>query len=194
VLVALDAGHGGRDSGAISALGKAEKHYTLAQSLACGSFLIGAGMDVKFTRTDDTFVTLRERARLANEWGVDAFLSFHWNSSTSPVPSGTIMIRHERSERAGTLAELLLAGIKPLDGVDDERWDRIFVVPDPTYRNGIVPTVVGRTRMPAVILEVEFGSNPDAAALLDNVTGSSYIVAVAGAVRDALLAWGEEGT
>ena len=104
------------------------------------------------------------------------------------------MIRHERSERAGTLAELLLAGIKPLDGVDDERWDRIFVVPDPTYRNGIVPTVVGRTRMPAVILEVEFGSNPDAAALLDNVTGSSYIVAVAGAVRDALLAWGEEGT
>jgi hypothetical protein len=84
VLVALDAGHGGRDSGAISALGKAEKHYTLAQSLACGSFLIGAGMDVKFTRTDDTFVTLRERARLANEWGVDAFLSFHWNSSTSP--------------------------------------------------------------------------------------------------------------
>ena len=168
MIVCLDAGHGGHDPGAIGAeladgLRPMEKDYTLAQMLIAWSFLRSAGHEVVATRQDDRFVRLRDRARIANDAGAECFISIHWNSSRSPKPDGTIVMHHTRSTGGRALAEVLLDQVGPLDGEVMERNEKLWAVPDGGEGRwgDAVPTVIGRTNMPAVILEVEFGSNPE---------------------------------
>ncbi len=89
--VVLDAGHGGNDSGAVSRDGKTkEKDLTLAISKRVGALIKEAYPDVKivYTRPDDKFVTLQDRADIANRNQANLFISIHINSFTSKVPDG----------------------------------------------------------------------------------------------------------
>jgi N-acetylmuramoyl-L-alanine amidase len=81
----LDAGHGGKDSGAVG-MGLKEKDLTLSIVKKIGK-LLGEYEDVKvlYTRTDDRFLELAERAELANKAKADFFCSVHINAT----PSGT---------------------------------------------------------------------------------------------------------
>ncbi|HEY7141788.1 MAG TPA: N-acetylmuramoyl-L-alanine amidase [Methylomirabilota bacterium] len=78
----LDPGHGGNDSGA-RAQGVWEKEITLEIARELRSLLKRANYEVAMTRDADAFVSLRERARLANVERADLFVSIHVNS----VPS-----------------------------------------------------------------------------------------------------------
>ena len=78
----LDPGHGGRDSGA-RAQGVWEKEITLEIARELRAFLKRAKYEVALTRDADTFVSLRERAQIANVERADLFVSIHVNS----VPS-----------------------------------------------------------------------------------------------------------
>lgn len=189
--VCLDAGHGGRDTGAAAADGYPEKAYTLTQVLVDESILHNGGIESVLTRRDDEYVGLSRRAQIANEAGVDAFLSFHFNASASEGPSGTQMLHWKTSDGGERLARELLAGIGPLDGDEREPWERLIAVPDPSFRDGMRPTVLAETRMPAVIVETEFGTDPEAAVLLQNPT---YQVEVAKATLRALRRWQEGGS
>jgi len=83
VIVVLDPGHGGTDSGA-SANGLVEKELNLRVAKACKSELEQYnGVTVYMTREDDTFVELGERARRAKAWGANIFVSLHMNSATA---------------------------------------------------------------------------------------------------------------
>ena len=86
--VVLDPGHGGHDSGTHGPSGLTEKDLVLdvSQRLA-GLIEDRMGSEVLLTRTDDTYVSLEGRTKIANEAKADLFLSIHANSS--PVKSVT---------------------------------------------------------------------------------------------------------
>ena len=88
--VVIDAGHGGRDPGALGSRSK-EKDLALAISLKVGEYINEHLPDVKviYTRQEDVFVPLHERASIANKNNADLFISIHCNASPSPRAIGT---------------------------------------------------------------------------------------------------------
>jgi N-acetylmuramoyl-L-alanine amidase len=81
--IVIDAGHGGHDTGTIGPTGLMEKDLCLDIALRLGKLIEQKlpGADVVFTRSDDTFVPLEDRTRIANEAKADLFVSIHANSS-----------------------------------------------------------------------------------------------------------------
>ena len=77
----IDAGHGGHDTGAIGAISK-EKDINLRVALAFGKYVENGCPDVKviYTRKTDVFVSLMNRANIANRNGADLFISIHTNA------------------------------------------------------------------------------------------------------------------
>lgn len=68
----IDAGHGGKDPGA-SGNGLVEKNWVLATAKQLQTELVKAGFEVGMTRTNDTFLDLRERAKKANSFKANLF-------------------------------------------------------------------------------------------------------------------------
>jgi len=80
VRIVLDAGHGGNDPGAV-ANGLKEKDLTLSIVKHIGRLLSEyEGVEVHYTRTDDRFLELSERAAIANKLKADYFISVHINA------------------------------------------------------------------------------------------------------------------
>lgn len=79
-VVVIDAGHGGRDPGALGKRSK-EKNITLAIALKTGSYIeeLLNGVKVIYTRKEDEFVELYKRAEIANKAKADLFISIHCN-------------------------------------------------------------------------------------------------------------------
>lgn len=100
--VVIDAGHGGKDSGAVGKKSK-EKNITFAVAKKVGAEIQKKYPDVKviYTRTTDVFVELIERANIANRNNADLFISIHCNSvANSPKTCGAetfIMGDHRNS-------------------------------------------------------------------------------------------------
>lgn len=80
--VIIDAGHGGKDNGCSGKTTK-EKDVALSIALKVGKYISEnvPGVKVLYTRNDDTFVELHERASFANRNGGDLFISIHCNSA-----------------------------------------------------------------------------------------------------------------
>jgi N-acetylmuramoyl-L-alanine amidase len=87
--VVIDAGHGGHDTGTIGPGGLREKDLVLDVALRLGA-LIGRqlGADVVYTRSDDVFIPLEDRTKIANDQKADLFISIHANSSPEPSATG----------------------------------------------------------------------------------------------------------
>lgn len=88
-LVALDAGHGGKDTGAIGVTGLLEKDVNLAIVLRVDRLLRDAGLRTVLTRDGDTYPTLKERSDLANQAQATIFVSVHNNAAGDPTSVGT---------------------------------------------------------------------------------------------------------
>lgn len=87
--VALDAGHGGKDFGAVYN-GHIEKNISLAVALKVGKILEGtSGVEVLYTRKSDVFIELVERANIANRADANIFVSIHCNANKNAAASGT---------------------------------------------------------------------------------------------------------
>lgn len=89
--VVIDAGHGGKDPGAVSPDGKSyEKTFALDIATRLAGKIRSAypEVNVKLTREDDRFVTLGGRADIANKAGADLFISIHINASTGSAANG----------------------------------------------------------------------------------------------------------
>tara|TARA_B100000941_G_scaffold267473_1_gene223440 strand:+ start:571 stop:1614 length:1044 start_codon:yes stop_codon:yes gene_type:complete len=80
--VVIDPGHGGKDPGAVSN-GYYEKIIALSTSLELGRILEENNIDVVYTRENDVFVNLIERANIANRSDAQLFLSIHCNAHSS---------------------------------------------------------------------------------------------------------------
>lgn len=81
-VIVLDAGHGGWEPGAGGVNGKYEKDITLAVALKVGEYIEQNIPDLKvvYTRTEDEYVGLADRGRIANDYGGNLFVSIHANS------------------------------------------------------------------------------------------------------------------
>ncbi len=82
--IVIDAGHGGRDPGAVGKHAK-EKDITLKTALKVGHYIKTNLPDVKviYTRTKDVFVELKKRGEIANKNNADLFISIHCNANNS---------------------------------------------------------------------------------------------------------------
>lgn len=102
--VTLDAGHGGKDIGA-TYHGFAEKNITLAIVLKVGKILEqDPSIQVKYTRDDDTFVELVERADIANRADAHLFVSIHCNANKNQEAYGAETYVMGLSKSASSLA------------------------------------------------------------------------------------------
>ena len=88
--VVIDAGHGGKDPGAMGAHSR-EKDIALAIALKTGEYITKYLPDVEviYTRKTDVFVELYKRAEIANDAKASLFISIHCNASKSTAASGT---------------------------------------------------------------------------------------------------------
>ena len=89
-VLVIDAGHGGHDPGAVGA-NSHEKNINLAVALKVGALIQKNHPDVKiiYTRKDDTYITLFNRAKVANDNRANLFVSIHTNSAHNKTAVGT---------------------------------------------------------------------------------------------------------
>lgn len=108
--IVLDAGHGGKDCGALGVMKVCEKVITLNIAKLLEIELKKRGYIVYMTRSKDYYLGLRERTQYANNKGADLFISIHANSvpkHSSKTANGveTYFLSTARSERARHIAE-----------------------------------------------------------------------------------------
>ncbi|HEY1581712.1 MAG TPA: N-acetylmuramoyl-L-alanine amidase, partial [Chthoniobacterales bacterium] len=99
LLVVLDPGHGGEDSGAICGT-VLEKDLALDVALRTDLLLRAAGFATAMTRTGDRYVSLAERASLGNQKEHSVFISIHFNDGERTTASG-IETYYARQQSAG---------------------------------------------------------------------------------------------
>ena len=177
IIVCLDAGHGGTDAGAVNG-DRLEKDDNLRIALAVRDKLEAAGSErltVLMTRADDTFLELQQRVDLANENGATLFVSLHRNSGGGKgVEVWTSSLKEKAECR---LAQYIM------DGLEQAGVQKVRGVKHGTAGNPAVSyTVVGRTEMPACLVELGFIDNDEDNALLD-----SHWDAYAQAIADGIL-------
>ncbi len=110
IVIAIDPGHGGQDSGAIGPKGTKEKDIVLSVAKRLAQLVDQEpGMRSYMTRDNDTFITLRQRIRRARENGADMFISIHADAFHKRSARGSsVYVLSERgasSEAAQILAD-----------------------------------------------------------------------------------------
>ncbi|MGE5400561.1 MAG: N-acetylmuramoyl-L-alanine amidase [Ignavibacteriales bacterium] len=109
--VVIDAGHGGKDPGARGINGVSEKDINLAIALKLGAMIEENMKDVKvvYTRSNDKFVELYKRGKIANEKNGNLFISIHCNSTPSKPTNANgfeiYLLRPGRTREAISIAE-----------------------------------------------------------------------------------------
>ncbi len=120
--VVIDAGHGGKDTGALGKL-TTEKALNLAVALKFGSYIKENLPDVKviYTRSTDKFVELSERAAIANRNNADVFVSIHCNSTGTPnsaIGAETFVMGESKNDKNLEVAKKENAAILLEDNTD----------------------------------------------------------------------------
>ena len=173
--IMLDAGHGGQDPGAVYK-GRQEKNDNLKLALAVGEILKNKGIDISCT--GDVYQTPFEKAQLANQAGVDYFISFHRNSSPKENQyNGAEVLIYDKSGIKYQMAENILGAL-------GEVGFREIGVKE---RPGLV--VLRRTRMPALLIETGFINSEEDNKLFDNKFSD-----IAQGIADAILGSLDEET
>ncbi|MGP1485103.1 MAG: N-acetylmuramoyl-L-alanine amidase family protein [Campylobacter sp.] len=105
-IIMLDAGHGGKDVGAVGGEKIYEKNVVLAIALKTGEELKSRGYRVYYTRSNDKFINLRDRTSMANDKLADLFISIHANAAPNEAKAKlmhgveTFFLSPARSERS----------------------------------------------------------------------------------------------
>ncbi|WP_213881545.1 N-acetylmuramoyl-L-alanine amidase [Pseudomonas sp. dw_358] len=89
IIVVVDAGHGGKDPGAIGGGGQQEKHVALAIARMLAQRIDRQkGFKARLVRNDDVFVPLRKRVDVAHKYNADMFVSVHADAAPNLTASG----------------------------------------------------------------------------------------------------------
>ena len=177
VLIVLDPGHGGRGDRAgwkRGPTGLREAEVNLRVALQLREFLEAAGARVLLTRDDDVYLDanesrdLQKRAALANHAKADLFLSLHHNGvDNAPQANYTCVFYHgppEHSPASLDVAGHVLTGLN--DALRLEQHTECGLASDYSIFPGRGFAVLRETRVPAVLTEGSFHSNPQEEARL----------------------------
>jgi N-acetylmuramoyl-L-alanine amidase len=168
-LIVIDPGHGGSDRGTIHG-GVAEADLTLDMAKRLRDILVARGWQVKLTHDSDVDVyspndsprdELQARVNIANDAGARLFISIHVNAFINSGPYGTTYYVSKPDDTA--LARAVETHLES-DGTKDD---------------GIIQShmyVTYHTRMPAVLIETAFLSNPSDYALLTSTAWREKVV------------------
>ncbi|MNW51192.1 Germination-specific N-acetylmuramoyl-L-alanine amidase precursor [compost metagenome] len=170
VTIAIDPGHGGPDGGAVSKQGVIEKEINLAVSLYLRDYLQQAGAIVVMTREEDQDLAsdntkgyskrktedLKRRVRFIEEHESKLFVSIHMNAVPSARWSGAQTFYSSNNGDSITLAEMIQDELKR----NLENTERVAKQSDKTIY------LLETLKIPAVLVEVGFLSNPGESALL----------------------------
>jgi N-acetylmuramoyl-L-alanine amidase/putative methionine-R-sulfoxide reductase with GAF domain len=185
--IVLDPGHGGWDLGTIGREGLMEKNLVLDVAQRLGNLLESRlGAEVVFTRKDDNYISLEQRAELANREQADLFVSVHANYSSLASARGVETyyssffsppeareIEYRENQNAVGAAHTKLTGAQLKDKVDESRKLATSVqqalhgtlaaqnagVRDRGVREASFVVLTG-TEMPSILAEISFVSSP----------------------------------
>ena len=173
LVVALDPGHGGSDSGAVSKdKGLREKDINLKIAKYCQAALQRAGVSVVMTRSSDVAVGLSERVEIAARAGATVFVSLHINSVTTPAAKGCEVwvpndssYNHDTHVAGKALGQKVIAklaalglsnrGVKTRDSENGSKYADGSVADYYSVING-----ARKRGIPGIIIEHAFITNP----------------------------------
>lgn len=184
-IIVIDAGHGGRDSGA-SFNGIYEKNLTLSISNKISEFLSLYDVDVQMTRTQDKLLCddsskhkkrddLYNRYKFTSSFQNQIFVSVHVNKFPESKYKGLQVFHSVNNPLSESLALLLQANVK--DYIQNDNYRKIKRATSSIY-------LLDRLNCPAVLVECGFISNPDERQLL---TSEDYQNRIAFTIANSII-------
>jgi len=146
----IDPGHGGRDPGAVGN-GMREADIVMDVSRKLGDLLGSSGFDIRLSRPQDSFLTIDERWRKANDWSADYFISIHANAGGG---TGSETFIHAGKPQDRSFAQVINDTYAQEMGLRNRG-----VKLDSTTRHGSLG-VLRFSKMPALLIELGFIDSP----------------------------------
>ena len=169
----LDFGHGGKDSGAVGFSGTFESNVVLKIGLILKSMLEGNGHSVITTRVDDSYYSLTYRTDKANQHNCDYFVSLHMNAFSNRNVRGCEVWVYDKSSKVYGVSKRILDSLS-----------KALNTPNRGVKISKDFSVLRKSKMPALLIEVDFISN----AFVESICSSyEYCSVVARCICDELL-------
>jgi N-acetylmuramoyl-L-alanine amidase len=181
-IVIVDAGHGGKDTGAPGRAGIYEKNFTLEIAKQVRDALVAAGATPIMTRSDDTFIPLDERSQLGIDSHADYFISIHCDSSGQQNShSGDTVYYHGSVAECREMAKSIANRLAQLDISIESDGIKSDYVRFP----GIGFSVLRKSPEPAVLVECGYvNDDGDAKCLQDPDAQQQLATGIVAGLRD----------
>lgn len=153
--VCIDAGHGGKDPGAVNGK-RYEKDDTLRFALQLGKTLLVNGVEVVYTRTDDVYSSPINKAKIGNRLNADYFICIHRNAAILKKATGVETLVYNKKGTKYKIATEINESIASIG----------FINRGVKTRKNLA--VLNHTTMPAILIEIGFITNSSDNKLFDN--------------------------
>jgi N-acetylmuramoyl-L-alanine amidase len=211
--IMIDAGHGGKDPGAV-AHGVQEKNINLRMAKLLGGMLKDQGFEVHYTRTTDKFLPLEERTAMANAKNADLFISLHCNAYKDQSVKGlevyylnlatdaqaVRVAARENGVSAKKISDMqfILSDLMLNSKINESRQMAALIEKEtlravrPKFAlashgsKGAFFYVLTGARMPSILVELGYLTNPDEAAKLNS---EAYLTLMAKGLSSGVMAY-----
>lgn len=171
----LDFGHGGKDSGAIGPTNLKESDIALKIGMMIKENLENALEKVITTRENDTYYSLDYRAKKANNENCDYFISIHLNAATNTSAKGCEVWLYDENSKLKNLANNLCSNLSSK-----------INTPNRGVKYSKKLSVLKNTKMPALLIEIDFISNKEVEKSLRN---DKHLKSIADTISSTLLSF-----
>ncbi|MCE5316807.1 MAG: N-acetylmuramoyl-L-alanine amidase [Parachlamydia sp.] len=181
-VVLIDAGHGGEDFGArsLSTPRYQEKNLTLSTAKLLKTYLEQKGYAAIMTRSEDVFVPLDKRAKIANQLRPELFVSVHFNSAPSREAAGieVYFYRSKEDQTRSKSSRLLAQAVMQKLGESTGAKSR-------GVKHGNF-LVIRETEVPAILVEGGFLTNNDE---MERIKDPAYLKKLAWGIAEGVQAY-----
>ncbi|NBI29783.1 N-acetylmuramoyl-L-alanine amidase [Chengkuizengella marina] len=186
--VVIDAGHGGKDPGALGVNGLKEKDVNLDISLKVRNILEERGHEVILTRESDIYISLQDRVKFTNQQNADLFVSIHANAHHDPSVKGSLVIYYNNQYPDEDYpASKAMSTLTPYSRTLAQSVLNELIGEAGTKDLGLMSKAVYVARMgsiPSILVETAFLSNEeDAAKLFEESERQKMAIGIANGVE-----------
>ncbi len=154
-IVILDAGHGGKDPGAVNGSTREKVINFNVLNVYAKDYFANSGIKVYYTRVDDTLIALKDRANFASEVEADLFISLHCNAASNTAARGTSVYyssTNKAKTKSGLTSKILASRL--VNSLSSNLGTKNLGIIDKGF------VVVRDNTVPAVLIELAFLTNP----------------------------------
>ena len=171
----LDFGHGGKDPGALGTNKTKESDTVLKIGMLIKNSLEQAFEKVITTREDNKYYSLDYRSSKANKENCDYFVSIHMNSTTNKSAKGVEVWVYDEKSKLYTLSKDICSNLS-----------KTINTPNRGVKISKSFSVLRKTKMPALLIEIDFISN---SSVEDSLKSDKYIKDISDSISKSLLAF-----